>query len=359
MPRTFDPRRRCLHVTDWPPADRVLWERVTGPVDLLDENRTKAAKWCDPTRHKNRRGYGRWICFLMHTGSDLAQPPADRVTRERVSAYIAELKGDQVEPYTLRNRIGELLAVMLVFIPDRDWGWLKRTLNDLDAQAKEAYEPKPPPLFANEIIAICRKRLTALEDQPYSIHRRLAVEYRNVSMILFLAVLPLRLRNLTALSERHLKTWDTEWLVDIPAAETKTGVRIVAPLPDVVVRHLAFYLAHVRRVLLGNQASDQLWLTCHGEPMCDHTVYLRITETTQELFGQAINPHRFRHTDATTISIVAPGEVDSARALLGQRSSKTTRDHYIIGDGIRASRRRATLIRSLRRRLPGPKRKKR
>jgi hypothetical protein len=93
--------------------------------------------------------------------------------------------------------------------------------------------------------------------------------------------------------------------------------------------------------------------------MTEHSVYLRITKATRRLFGQPINPHRFRHTDATTISVAAPDQVDTARALLGQSTSKTTRDHYIIGDGIRASRRRAALIRSLRKRLPGAKRKKR
>jgi hypothetical protein len=252
MPRIFDPRRRCLEVANWPPADRLLWERITGPVDLLDENYSNASRWRSATRHKNRRGYGRWLCFLVNGGCDLTQAPADRVTHQRVNAYLAELEGQRLKPYTVRNRIGERLGVMLAFAPDRDWGWLKRRLNHLDALAKEAYEPDPPPLFANEIVATCRRRLEALEHRPEAIDRDLAVEYRNILMILFLTLVPLRLRNLTALADRHFRKANAEWVVDIPGAETKTGARLVAPIPEMLLHHLAYYRAYVRPVLLVN-----------------------------------------------------------------------------------------------------------
>ena len=80
--------------------------------DLLSYERSSAASWRPATCHKNRRGYGRWLTFLKNSSADLSVPLADRVTREHVAAYLEELRRQQVAPYTLRNRILELHAVM-------------------------------------------------------------------------------------------------------------------------------------------------------------------------------------------------------------------------------------------------------
>jgi hypothetical protein len=56
------------------------------------------------------------------------QPPADRVTRQRVGAYIADLRtvnGD----YTIVFRLEELYDAIRVIAPDYDRGWLRRVHN--------------------------------------------------------------------------------------------------------------------------------------------------------------------------------------------------------------------------------------
>src|SRR5262245_38572319 len=109
----IDPSRRCLPVAEWPESDRSDWIAAVAADDPLSFQRSTAASWQPATRHKNRRGYGRWLTFLTRTGVDLTRPLADRVTRERVLLYLNELRRQGVSPYTLRNRAMELLAVML------------------------------------------------------------------------------------------------------------------------------------------------------------------------------------------------------------------------------------------------------
>jgi integrase len=93
--------------------------------------------------------------------------------------------------------------------------------------------------------------------------------------------------------------------------------------------------------------------------MSEHAVYLRLTTFTTRVFGMPLNPHLFRRIDGTTISVLAPEQIDTARALLGHSSVKTTQESYIAANGIVASRRHAKIIATLRRRLPGGRKRRR
>jgi hypothetical protein len=198
-----DPSRRCLPVREWPQADRMAWHTVTTD-DPLSIERSTASRWRPATHHKNRRGYGRWLTFLDTAGADLGAPPTDRVTRERITAYLAELRRQQVAPFTLRNRILELLAVMLAFAPTRDWSWLKSCGIYLDRKAEENLDRSPPPLLAADIISRAMNELRHRLQTTAS--GRVAVEYRNWLMLTILAILPLRLRNFAALGS--IVTWN-------------------------------------------------------------------------------------------------------------------------------------------------------
>src|SRR5687767_10774848 len=142
--RKMDARRHCLKVAVWPRADQAAWREALQGGDLLDESGA-AAHWRPATVHKNRRGYGRWLNFCGRSGLLLDhRHPADRVTVIALRDYLAELEGDGVTPYTVRNRVAEFLAVTTVFAPERDWAWLQRLAARLDALARAAAEPKSP-----------------------------------------------------------------------------------------------------------------------------------------------------------------------------------------------------------------------
>ena len=352
MSRSDDQMRRCLPVSDWPDSDQMLWHELLRPVSLLDENRSNASRWRSATVHKNRRGYGRWLNYLGYAGADLNTCPEDRVTIGSVNRYIETLRSQECAPYTQYTRIAELLSVMLAISPVRDWSWLKRKVNLLHQLAQESHDLELPPILAPEIAAKARQALDDLIRSQGKLKFHGAVAYRNWLMVSFLILLPLRLKNFAALSlgkEVRLKESGSE--IRIPGRDTKTGRAIRAPIPSSLSSHLQHYKDQVRPLLLRAGNTDRMWINWTGGEMSEHAVYMRLTEFTKANFGHRINPHTFRHITATSISLLNPEEIDTARALLGHSSCKTTQQHYIAADSIKASKRHAAIISRLRKRL--------
>ena len=342
-----DPARRCLPVADWPDADRAAWQVALAADDLLSYERSSAASWRPATCHKNRRGYGRWLTFLRNSGADLSVHLADRVTREHVAAYLDELGRQQVAPYTLRNRILELHAVMLALAPKRDWSWLRACAVHLEHRAEDAADRSLPPLLASDVLYRSMKELHRRTQPPASCLE--AIAYRDWLMLTFLAVLPLQLRNFATLSlTQHMKRRAGIWCIDIDGSETKTDRPFAANMPPDVGKFLDYYLSHMRPHLDQGAGGSNLWLSRSGLRLAEHTIYMTIIELTQRAFGMALNPHFFRHIFATSVSIADPEAVEGARAALGHATCRTTQHHYNRASAITAARSHADVIRRLR-----------
>ena len=92
-----DPKRRCLRVAEWPERDRIAWERALAPGDILDGTIGPGFHWRPQTQEKYRKGYGRWLTFLITSGlleRDIA--PGDRLTPNRITLYIEQLTEQDV-----------------------------------------------------------------------------------------------------------------------------------------------------------------------------------------------------------------------------------------------------------------------
>ena len=137
-----DPARRCLKVDEWPPADRRAWQLMLREGHVLDD-RGIVSHWSPATRHKNRRGYGRWL--TSQGDIDPGQHPADRVTRHALRKYLRLLQEQRLAPYTIVARIDELRAVISAMAPDRDWQWLTDLVTRLRRQAKPATNKSKSP----------------------------------------------------------------------------------------------------------------------------------------------------------------------------------------------------------------------
>lgn len=353
MARTIDPSRRCLPVNEWPAADQLLWHTAMAPPDLEDDERGPAAAWRAGTAQTNREGYGRWLNHLLQTGEGWHDAPADRVTPARVRTYLAELREQSLSVRTRCNRISQLVNVMLEFAPERDWDWLKRQFNRIDALAREDRRCKPPVLLTGDILDKAFEALGKLRREGPASTQASAIEYRNWLMLAGITLMPLRRENFATLSiERHFRQVGTDWLIEIPAAEAKAGRTIEMPVPPVLLPHIEHYLDHVRPTLLKGRSHDRLWVTYQGGPLTGHGYYIAMTNFTREVLGTRMSPHRARHIGATSIVIAAPEQIEAARAYLSHGDDGTTEEHYIVAKSFTASRRHATLIAKLRRTLP-------
>lgn len=351
-----DPSRRCLKVEEWPDVDRLTWEAARRPGNILLDDYGRASHWSEETFLKYRKGYGRWLNFLGHRGwLDVGAEPTSRITRERVAAYVEELRR-QVAPWTVRGRIAELLAVARAFSPRAGWSWLKLALRRLEYEAHDARAKEPRMRSATEILDWA---LTVLEDVSTlrGPAARAAVRYRDALMIAILITCPiLRRRNLVAITlGEHLRQRAGAFVLNFEAGETKNKKPFDVPVPPELSEYLDLYLDRFRPVLLGYSQCDRLWISSTGVAMSAMAIYHRITKVTRRAFGTAINPHLFRDCAVTFVAVEDPKHIGIAPHMLGHDSPRTTHRYYVRARSLEASRRLHDSIETLRRDLPGPR----
>jgi integrase/recombinase XerD len=345
-----DPERRCLKVGQWPEADRLLWQKVLKPGTLLDDAGL-GAHWAFQTRDKIEKHYGGWLNWLERNQLlDPAVEPALRVTRERVVAYVDDLKKRNA-PLTVLNRIRELCNAIQAMAPDRDWSWLHKIIRRLRRSAK--------PKRKKETLMVPAEHLfrsgIELMDAADSIDCRKpplsrAAQYRDGLVIALLAARPVRRRNLASIEiGRHLiRQGEKYWLI-FPPDETKTHRAYAAPLPAALNPHLERYLDHYRPFLIGLKGrwgaarpflrpGDRLWVSNYASAMSGHSIYHRVVKLTAAKFGHSLCLHLFRDVAATSIAVETPEHVQIIPGHLGHATSATSEKHYIHARSLEPTR---------------------
>jgi integrase len=289
------------------------------------------------------KGYGRWLAWLASKGLlDGRVAPGDRIIRDRVRTYVADLERENASG-TVIARLIELKIMAGIMEPGRDWSWIYRRASAIRARHKPARPKRHRLVDITRLFDLGIDLMAAAENESTRLRRFKA--YRDGLMIALLASRALRLRNLTGLIlGRTLVRRSDGWWIQIPAVETKTKDPIEMPWPEMLTSHLKTYLRDHRAGIValrsfGSGAScDALWLSMHGSPMTDNAIYIGIVARTRERLGQPINPHLFRDCAATSIAIEDPAHVGIASRLLGHRTGSTTERYYNQARSIEASR---------------------
>jgi integrase/recombinase XerD len=348
-----DPDRRCRPLGEWPDIDRHLWLTALVPGDLLEGGGARA-KFTENTNRGVVEGYGRWLQWLDRHGLlDQTNLPADRITPDRVRAYLADLERHNATQ-TVLNRLVHLSTAATVMDQHRDWSWLNRMAAPIRARHRPA-RPKRPRLVApRELFDLGVDLMILAESRNATCDR--ATTFRDGLMIALLAARPLRLANLVGLTlDRTLVVRGKQWWIQIPAMETKNREPIELAWPELLVPFLDTYLACHRPVLAQRHGrwtrpiGEALWLSIDGSPMTRRAIYDRITRCTRKGLGRAINPHLFRHCAATSIAIEDPTHVRIASRLLGHRTFSTTEKYYNQARSVEATRLMQNFLLSLRR----------
>ena len=121
---------KALPVALWPPADRAAWQAAMTPGDPFEPGGL-AATWSAATRRKMACGYGRFLRWLKGRGElDEAVGPAARITRERLTAYLDEIRRSN-RGHTIQSRIQELGDALRALVPEGDWRFIKRAAGRL------------------------------------------------------------------------------------------------------------------------------------------------------------------------------------------------------------------------------------
>ncbi|MBL4871943.1 MAG: site-specific integrase [Rhodobacteraceae bacterium] len=339
-----DPLRRCLKVYEWPEVDQLAWGVLFEPGDILDGTAGRGHHWCEDTRQKYRKGYGRWLTFLITSGRYESSPaPEDRVTVKAVSAYIDQLT-DEVASWTVWGRLAELLAVCKALAPSADWSWLNRAVRRLEAQGRDSKNKHSRLRPAAEIAAWAYAELDRILKAPPAQFSE--TRFRDTLLVGLLIACPtMRLRNLTMIEiGRHLLKLKGRYELRFQGGEMKARKPIEIPVPAGLTSYIDHYIAQIRPSLLDGNDSGRLWITQYGQSMTCKTVYCGISNATKRAFGRSINPHLFRDCAVTSVAIEDPKHIGIAAPILGHTDPRTTEKHYIQAQQLQASR---TLGRSL------------
>ena len=247
---------RRLPIAGWPARDRAFWEKGVEARGLF-EGDGAGAGWSEGTRYKTAGGYNSWLSWLAT--KNLLDPdlsPADRVTRERAAAYIAELQAERA-PYTVLCRVQELHDALRVVSPETNWDWLAQLYRTLRAQVRPVRDKVSRLKAIEELAALGARLMEEAETVPEWSARRRAVLFRDGLITALLAYRPLRLKNLAMMRlGRHLTKVSGCWQILFDADETKSHIPYEAMVPSALAPRLERYLYVHRPVLMRGERAD-------------------------------------------------------------------------------------------------------
>jgi integrase len=345
MRRRHAPERHYLAFAEWPAQDRAIWATLTEPgLTVLDDGGAFAGSR-PRTNGKRRQNYSHWLNHIALNWPDLLPlAPTARIRPQTLAGWLEAL-AQTVAPYTQLMRAADLMVIARAMEPAGDWGFLQRAVRSLAARAVPTRNKEPRLRSSATLLelglALMQKASTQYARRPFYG----ATLYRDGLMIAFLALRPLRLRNLAGLElGRTLRDGPAGWCIMIPASETKTHRGFEAGWPPTLVDALETYLTHHRPVLAHGSRAPALWVSGAGQALAEHTIRQTIIGRTHAALGVSISPHLFRDCAATTLAIEDPAHVGAAATILGHASGRTTHKHYIQANILAASRRHLSAL---------------
>lgn len=337
-----------LKARDWPAEDRKLWERSFASGGLFDTGGL-FSRWSEGTRRLHAQNYGSWLSFVSRKLPVLLdQPPADRITKESVAAFVDEGR-ERLKLRSISNQVLTLAVVARGFAPDAEWGWLFHAARSLYGQSNP-HQLKPPlPISAADLFEWSLDLLNGLDNMPLADPLANAVRFRQALMIGLLIARPVRVRALMAMTvSRHLEVSACGMTLCFEASDMKDKRARRMPVPEPLIFFMQAYLAIHRSILLGDKDHDALWVSQRGNRMTEDSFSSGLVLLTERVFGLTLRPHAFRHVAATSIATYAPEHVGIIRDILGHATLRMAEQHYNRATAVEASRKLQVVLRGLR-----------
>ena len=328
------PESRCTPLAEWPRLDRDAWQIALEPADPLDLSVGYAQRWAENTRRVTQNGYGHWLAWLARTGQlEPLTAPGERVTQERVRAYLEMMRKAGLADNTCAGRLQQLCNTLRAIAQQQDWTWIHRASSRIYATAVLVRDPTERMQPSEAVLALGHDLMHAAEHDRFRTALDRATLFRDGLLLAFLVQRPFRLANLASLAfGEHLQKIGPEWHIYVPGRETKTGEAIGCLWPASLHAALESYIEVYREELLRTSKMPKrvsaLWISRHAKSMCPAAISVQIKLRTGEDFGKTINPHIFRHIAATTIATSNPEGSMDIKGVLGHATIATSEKHY-------------------------------
>ena len=264
------PERRCLPLSEWPAADKQLWMDALMPGDLLDGGGVRT-KYRPISNRKTERGYGRFLTFLNRQDWLSECAPADRITDHAVVAYVKEMQELENSSYTILARLQELYDAAVVMDTHSDWSWIRQIASRIRSTAKPARNKAAKIVSWDDLFKLGLDMMKTAESERTM--RLAALMFRDGLLIAFIALRPLRRKNLASMIlGQHLVKRAGVWWLTFSGEEMKNDEPLEMPWPDELMSALETWLSKWRPLLCERRGrwaksiGDALWVSGHGPP---------------------------------------------------------------------------------------------
>ena len=340
-----------LPVTEWPEADHEAFRDAYKPGDVFDETAGPGAHLSEGTRAMIRCSYRRWLGFLKaNYPDDVSLLPAERITPERVRAFIDHL-GTEIRASSVAIAAAQLHTAARLIAPKTDWAWLRSIKSRLAARAWSAdrFDRLVHPLQTlNFGIELMDTALTL----PVSGHKQREIQYRDGLLLALLSLWPIRRRSIAALTlSRHLEFDDAGMNILLHCSDTKARRADTFRVPEELFPYLMRYLKEIRPVLLGSRTHDSFWASLRGSPLTAACFYNVVRARVTARFGKAMGLHDFRRAALTFLAMDAPEKIGFIPGVLQHASPVVSERHYNLARSMQAGQRFAAHLAQARNRL--------
>ena len=309
------------------------------------------AHLAEGTRRMIRTAYRRWLGFLKaNYPDDLLMAPADRITPERVRAFIDHLSAE-IRLTSVANAVDNLCYAARLIAPTGDWRWLAAIKARLIARAKpeDRFNRLVPPWrtldFGIELMDEALKL-------PITGHKQREIQYRDGLLLALLSLWPIRRRSIAALTvSRHLEFDDAGVNILLHPSDTKAKRAESFRVPEEILPYLRRYLEEMRPRLVGRSDHDGLWASYRGRPLCDCRIYDIVRARIHQKFGKAMGLHDFRRAAATFVAMDAPDKIGLISGVLQHASPEVSEQHYNLARSMQAGQRFAAHLSKARSKL--------
>jgi len=335
-----------LPLEAWPQADHAAFRAAYEPGDIFNESGGPGAHHSEGWRRMIRTTYRRWLGFLADYPADLLKPPRERITPERVRAFIEQLS-NEVRPTTVAMAAAHLHTAARLIAPASWLGLLKARLASW-GKPQDRFERLVPPWYTLDFGIEMMKEAATLP----STGKERDLHYRDGLLIALLSAWPIRRRSIAALTvTNHLELDAAGVNILLYPEDTKSKRAESFRVPDELLPYLLRYLKEIRPRLIGRREHDGFWASSKGCPLSSCRIYDIVRARITAKFGKAMGLHDFRRAAATFIATDAPELIGIVPGALQHASPDVAEQHYNLARSVEASRRFAAYFAKTRSRL--------
>ena len=312
-----------LPENEWPEADRQSLRAAYEPGDIFDETAGPGAHLAESSRKAIKFAYRRWLGFLKaNYADDLSTAPPERITPERVRAFIEHLSA-QIKPTSVAIAVDHLYFAARLIAPTTDWAWLRSVKSRLEclARPEDRFDRLVPPVETlDHGIELMD---TALTLSPSDGHKQREIQYRDGLLLALVTIWPIRRRGLAALTvSRHLEFDDGGVNILLYPSDAKAKRAESVRVPEQLLPYLTRYLKEIRPLLVGRSCHDGFWGSFRGRPLIAGRLYDIVRARILAKFGKNMCLHDFRRAAATFLAMDAPEMIGLISGVLQHASAR-------------------------------------